>query len=95
MHVEHVLFFKLKMTSEEEAWVIQEFQNLKNKIDVILEVKFGPTFTHERSHGYTHGLRVKFAKPEDLKVYGPHEDHQVVAKWLREHAVEPAICLDF
>lgn len=93
--IEHCLFFKLKVTEEEEAYIMQLFKELPSKLKVIKELSFGKTFTTGRNGGYTHGLRVLFEKTSDLDVYGPNEDHQIIATWLKAHADAPAICLDW
>jgi len=41
------------------------------KVPGIVDVTFGPTFTHDRSQGYTHALVVDLEDKAALEVFSP------------------------
>lgn len=52
MPIQHVVFFKFReLTKEEETKAKQLILELKDKIEGIIDITFGPTFTKDRSKG--------------------------------------------
>jgi hypothetical protein len=95
--MEHIVFFKLQISNEEEIELKNKFLEMKDIIKVICDGSFGKTFTTHRNKGYTHALRVCFKNKEDLPTYINHEVHQEFAKFIANYFLkdETPICLDY
>ena len=59
-------------------------------------ISFGPTFTHDRSQGFTHALVVDLVDKAALESYGPHPAHQaVVNENLKPNFEAPPLAMDY
>jgi hypothetical protein len=66
------------------------------KVSGILDISFGPTFTHDRSQGFTHALVVDLVDKAALESYGPHPAHQaVVNENLKPNFEAPPLAMDY
>jgi hypothetical protein len=93
---EHVVFFNLgDLTQEQEQELSSIIHNMKEKIDGVIDINIGKSFTTERSNGFTHGLRVRFDSKERLKDYTPHEAHQKLIAFNKGKHKAPPMCLDW
>mgnify|MGYP000406891216 CR=1 FL=1 len=93
--VEHIVLFKPRegVTEEQVNGFIERLKGLKDRIDGIVDLQAGKTFT-DRSQGYTIGLTVRFTGRAALEAYGPHPEHQKVVAAAREIAAD-LIAVDF
>ena len=83
MAVEHQVWFKFRPEISEEriAHHVAGLSALEGKIAGITALKVGMNFT-DRSQGHQLGLAVTFTDQAALEAYGPHAEHQAVAKPL-------------
>lgn len=66
-------------TPEQIDTVVRELRALEGKIDGIIHLSCGADFSG-RSHGFSHGLTVRFRDRAALEAYGPHPAHQHVVQ---------------
>lgn len=79
--IEHVALFRWKEEASQEAIAsaLAELRKLKDKIPGLVDVSSAANFS-ERAKGYTHVLVMRFKDRSALAAFGPHPDHQRVAK---------------
>ena len=97
--IEHIVLFKFKPEEIKEHG--EELKSRVAKmidIPVVEAVLLQETFTKERAHGYTHGLRVAISEAKNLSVYDAHPLHQsvkeIVGKCLDKSAPNPILAVD-
>jgi len=93
--VDHIVLFKMKpgSTPEQKAELIRRLRGLEGKIEGIVSLSAGETFTN-RHKGYTVGLVVRFVDKEALERYGPHPMHVPVKEYVAE-VCEDVIAVDY
>lgn len=94
--VEHIVLVKLKpeTTAEQESRLIEMLKGLQTAVPGIIDLTVGPTFTPERSQGFTVGLVVRFHDRQGLAAYGPHPNHVPVKDYIGQIA-ESVLALDY
>lgn len=94
--VEHLVILKLKSNATEVQ--VNDFfkyaQELKNKIEGVVDLSVGKNFT-DRSQGYTHGVCVRFRDRAALEHYLPHPDHQEVVQNYIKPIVDDILVVDY
>ncbi|SEB57118.1 Dabb family protein [Paenibacillus sp. GP183] len=93
--ITHVVLFKLKDRSPEaiEA-TMQVLNNMKGKIDVLLDMEVGKDVLHlERS--YDIALIAKFNKLEDIQIYDVHPLHEEVKSHMSRVLDGRSVSVDF
>ncbi|MDE1159504.1 MAG: Dabb family protein [Neorhizobium sp.] len=81
----HCVFlrFKSAVQAQEKQEIFEALAGLKEKIDGILDVTFGPNTSPEGLHGgFLDGFIVRFESVEARDAYLPHSDHIAVAERL-------------
>jgi hypothetical protein len=76
--LKHVVLFKFKdaATSDQVAEVVRAFKELKNKIDVIVDLEYGTDVSVEnRAQGFTHCFLVTFKDDKARDTYLHHPQH--------------------
>jgi len=93
--VEHIVLFKMKpqSTPAEKEELIRRLRGLAGKIDGIVGLSAGETFS-DRHKGYTVGLVVRFTDKEALERYGPHPEHVPVKEYVAE-VCDDVIAVDY
>lgn len=93
--VEHIVLFKMKpeSTPEQKDELIRRLRALEGKIEGIVSLSAGETFT-DRHQGYTIGLVVRFVDKEALERYGPHPEHVPVKEYVAE-VCDDLIAVDY
>lgn len=94
--VEHIVCFKFKpeITAGQVDEFVEMLRGLKGKIETIVDLTAGKTFTPERGQGFTVGLVVRFRDKEGLAVYGPHPHHVPVKNRVAE-ICESTLAVDY
>ncbi len=78
--------FKEGTGDETKAELVKAFLELKNKIDVIVDLEWGESENIEpRNDGFTHSFLVTFRDRDGLAAYLPHPAHQAFVAVLRPH----------
>jgi len=98
MPIKHIVLMKFKADTTVEALekATANLLALKGKVPGVQEISFGPTFTTDRSNGYTHALVVDLDDKASLETYGPHPEHQaVVAADLKPNFEGPPLAMDY
>lgn len=98
MPIKHIVLMKFKADTPAEALesAAANLLALKGKVPGIQDITFGPTFTTDRSNGYTHALVVDLDDKAALEGYGPHPEHQaVVAENLKPNFEGPPLAMDY
>ena len=92
--VEHIVLFKMKpqSTPAEKEELIRRLRGLSGKIDGIVDLSAGETFT-DRHKGYTVGLVVRFTDKEALERYGPHR--ACTREGVRRRVCDDVIAVDY
>jgi hypothetical protein len=93
--ISHVVLFKLKDRSPEaiEA-TMQVLNNMKGKIDVLLDMEVGKDVLH-LGRSYDIALIAKFNKLEDIQIYDTHPLHEEVKSHMSRVLDGTSICVDF
>jgi hypothetical protein len=84
----HVVMFQFKESSSEKEvqHVVDEFMNLRTKIEAIADLEYGINNSPEKhDNGFTHCFLVTFKSEEDRAIYLPHPAHQEFVKVLLPH----------
>ncbi len=83
MAVEHMVWFQFKpgIPTERQQEHAQALRGMQGKIPGVLAIKVGFNFT-DRAEGCELGLIVTLEDRGALEGYGPHPEHQKVAKPL-------------
>lgn len=74
MAVAHLVFFRLDLSPEQEATLIEAFEALPGAVSELRACRFGRNRSAEDTH-YTHGLYTEFADFDALKRYAVHPAH--------------------
>jgi len=79
--IEHVALFRWKEEASQEAidGPLAELRQLKDKTPGIVAISSAANLS-ERAKGYTHVLAIRFRDRSALQGFGPHPEHQRVAK---------------
>ncbi len=93
--IEHVVLIKWKEATSQEVKdrLLHELGELKDKILGIVSYRVGHNFS-ERSLGYDAAVTSTFVDLPSLQAYGPHPEHQKIAKQLGENSVS-ILVVDF
>lgn len=93
--VEHIVLFKMKpeSTTEQKAELIRRLRDLAGKIEGIVSLSAGESFT-DRHKGYKVGLVVRFVDKDALDRYGPHPEHVPVKEYVAR-VCEDVIAVDY
>ena len=68
---------------------------LRDRVEVIVDLSWGKTFTTVRSNGFEHGLVVRLKNKQDLDAYRLHEAHvELVDKYIKPHLAD-VLAMDF
>ena len=89
----HAVVLKFKDSSSPDAIksVEEEFKELPNLIDNVLDFEWGLNFSDEE---YTHVFFLTFTDKESLEEYIEHPSHQKFVQHLEEH-LDKALVLDY
>lgn len=94
--VKHLVLFKLadqaegKSKRENAFYIKNDLEALKDKIDVVRNIKVYLNDTKSASDNYDLILDSEFESIEDLKTYANHPDHLVVAAYIAKVRTERA-----
>jgi hypothetical protein len=94
--ITHLVFFRMKaealgQSGESNAHVlVEQLQNLKNHIDVLIELEAGIDFS-KTDASYDVGLVTRFRSQEDLEAYRVHPEHQKVVAFVKETTSDRAV----
>lgn len=91
----HIALYKWKSgaTKEQVLNSLRKVQELKNKVDGIVDIFVGQNY-HKESKGLTHGVVVVARNQEALDAYRSHPDHSIVAKEI-ESIEDDGLGFDF
>ena len=95
--VRHVLLLQVRADLAPEAVEVCRLAitGLVGRIPGLLDCHWGENFAPaHRADGFTHGFSMDFADRASLEGYGPHPDHQVAAKLVRDTFAR-IVVLDF
>lgn len=89
----HAVVLKFKDSASPDAIksVEEEFKELPNLIDNVLDFEWGLNFSDEE---YTHVFFLTFTDKESLEEYIEHPSHQKFVQHLEEH-LDKALVLDY
>ena len=93
----HVVLLKFKDDTPQETVdsLCQSFEQLKTKIDLIVDLEWGTDVSVENvARGYTHCFLVTFRSESDRDDYLPHPEHRAFGDLLRPHK-EGVLVFDF
>lgn len=93
----HVVLFKFKddLAQEKIDEVVNEFAELKNKIDFIQDYEHGTNISAENlAEGYTHCFVVTFKSEADRDAYLPHQAHKDFVEFL-SGKIDKVLVVDF
>ena len=93
----HVVLFKFKDESkpEEIAKVIQAFEALPKKIDVIRDFEWGTDVGAENlAQGFTHCFLVTYADTKGRDAYLPHPAHEEFKTLVKPH-LDKVLVVDY
>lgn len=83
--IKHIVMWTLKEENKAEnaKEMVKRLNDLKNKIDVIVNIEAGENIT-QSERNYDIALYSEFKSAEDLDAYRVHEAHQEVVKFVRQ-----------
>lgn len=84
----HFVSFQFKEDTGKEkiAELVKAFLELKEEIDVIVDLEWGESENIEpRNDGFTHSFLVTFRNREGLATYLPHPAHRALVESVKPH----------
>ena len=93
--IDHIVLVKFgeSTTQEQLQEVVTRFKALRGKLTGVVDLQAGINFSRKRQ-GYQVVLSVRFEDQAALEAYGPNEDHQAVAAYIREVGRVDSIVVD-